>query len=254
MQPLKSRRGTGLTESLVALALAGVVMAAATRGLSQHVRTRRERDDQARADDIVQVVRDVLRAELDHAEPGPRLLGDSAVQLASTRVLALPCDVTPTRLTLPSSAGWWSSAQVGDSVALIDTLRGAEWRTAVVATSTVRASARCPTGGTRLSLAVPLPSSVPALLLPSRVWRVVRYVAYRAGDGTWWMGERSCAPGCASAQPIAGPLAPPSQGGLRLSLVVGNNARPIALDVTARTVLHGRRAAVSARIPLAAVP
>lgn len=254
MPALKARGGTGLAESLVALALAGVVMASAGRGLSQHLRQRRERDDQARADDVVQVVRDVLRAELDHAEPSPRLLGDSAVQLASTRVHAVPCDVTPSRLTLPASAGWWSSARAGDSVALVDTLLGVEWRAAVVATSTRPASARCPLGGTRLTLAVPLPSTVPALLLPARVWRVVRYLVYRAGDGTWWLGERTCTPSCGSAQPISGPLVSPSQGGFRLSLVLGLDGRPVALDVAARAVINGRSSAMSARLPLAAAP
>lgn len=251
---MRRRLGMGLAESLVVLVLAGVVMASAGRGLNQHLRLRRERDDQARADEIVQVVRDVLRAELDHAEPVPYLLGDTAVQLASTRLAVVACDLVAARLTLPASAPSWSAPHAGDSLALIDTLTGVEWRTAVAATGTQRANARCPAGGTRLTLASATPSSVPALLLPARVWRVVRYVAYRASDGDWWLGERSCTPGCAPAQPIAGPLLPPNQGGLRFAFVPGPDGRHLALDVSARAVVGGGLSAMSARLPFAVVP
>lgn len=255
MPALKPRPGTGLAESLVALALAGVVMAAASRGLSQHVRLRHERDDQSRADEIVRVVRDVLRSALGHADPAAvRLFGDTAVQVASSRVVAVACDQLAARLVFPSSAAWWSAPRTGDSLALLDTLTGAEWRTALVATGTQRASARCPSGGTRLTLAAPPPASTPALLLPGRVWHTVRYLAYRSGDGSWWLGERSCAPACGSAQPIAGPLVPPSGAGFRLALVLAWDGRPVALDVSARAVVGSRSSAMSARLPLAAVP
>jgi len=254
MSALKPRPGYGLVEALVSLALSGVVMAAASQGLAQHLRLRHERDEQARADDIVQVVRDVLRAELDHADPAVQVLGDTAVQLASSRVVAFACDQSASRLVLPASELWWSAPHAGDSLALIDTVTGSEWRTAVLATGTQHASARCPMGGTRLTMAVPPPSTVPALLLPGRVWRTVRYLVYRGGDGAWWLGERSCTPACGSAQPVAGPLLSPSRGGLRLTLVLRPDGRPVALDVSARAVIGGRSSSMSARLPLAAVP
>lgn len=254
MSPLKLRGGGGLAESLVALALAGIVMAAASRGLSQHLRLRRERDDQARADEIVRVVRDVLRAELDHSAPDIRLFGDTAVQLAASRVTAVACDLAPARLVLPASAEWWSTPRPGDSLAILDTLTGFEWRTAVVATATQHASARCASGGIRLLLAGPPPSTVPALRLPARVWRTVRYVSYRASDGDWWLGERSCISACGSAQPIAGPLLSPGQGGFRLRLVAVPGGRSVALDVSARTAVRGRSSAMASRLPLAERP
>lgn len=254
MPVLKRRSGTGLAESLVALALAGVVMAAASHGLSQHLRLRRERDDQSRADEIVRVVRDVLRVEVGHADPAVRLLGDTAMQLASSRVVAVACDLVSTRLVIPATAAWWSAPRAGDSLALLDTLAEAEWRTSVLATGTQRASARCPAGGTRLTLSAPPPASTSALLLPGRIWHTVRYVTYRAGDGSWWLGERSCAPACAAAQPIVGPLLPPGGAGFRLALVAGRDGRPVALDVSARAVVGGRSSVMSARLPLAATP
>jgi hypothetical protein len=254
MFALKPRGGTGLAESLVALALAGIVMAVASRGLSQHVRLRRERDDQARADEIVQIVRDVLRAELDHADPALRLLGDTAVQIASTRVIAVACDQSAARLVLPATAEWWSTARAGDSLSLIDTLSGAEWRTGVLATGAQRPSVRCTLGGTRLTLASAPPVTAATLLLPARVWRTVRYTTYRGSDGSWWLGERSCAAGCTSAQPIAGPLLPPVRAGFRLALVLDGSGLPLALDVAARAVVGGRASSMSARLPLVSMP
>jgi hypothetical protein len=252
MLALRPRLGFGLAESLVSLALAGVVMAAASRGLSQHLRLRRERDDQARSDEVVQVVRDVLRAELRHAAPTPQLLGDTAVQLASARVIGVACDQSSTALVIPATAGWWSAPRFGDSLAVLDTVTGAEWRTTVGATVAQRASLRCPLGGTRIAVAVP--PSAPARVLPVRIWRVVRYMAYRAGDGSWWLGERTCTPGCGSAQPVAGPLRPPSRGGLRLALVLDAGGRPVALDLSAKAAIGSRSSSVTARLPLAALP
>lgn len=248
------RRGAGLAELLVTLALSGVVMATASRGLVQHVRQSRDREAQAQADGIVRDVQEVIRGELGHADVDPRLRGDTALDLASLRTVALACEASAARLVLPAASGWWSPPKVGDSVAVLDTLTGAEWRSAVVATGTQRASVACPAGGTRLTLAAAPPASVPTGLLPVRIWRLARYMAYRAGDGTWWLGERACLPECGTAQPVAGPLLPPSQGGFRLALVLAGDGRPAALDLTVRAVVRGRAARLSARIPLASVP
>jgi hypothetical protein len=90
--------------------------------------------------------------------------------------------------------------------------------------------------------------------VPARIWRIVRYVAYRASDGAWWMGARTCQPVCGSVQPIAGPLMAPSSGGWRLTFVLSSDARPVALDLQVRATVGGRTAALTARIPVAAVP
>ncbi len=251
---MTTRRGTGLAELLVTLALSGVVMATAARSLVLHVRLQRDRAAQTQADEIVRDVHAIVRAELGHADGHVGVLGDTAIELASLRAFAVACDVATTRLYLPSSIVWWSPARVGDSVAVLDTLAGREWRTAITATGTQHASARCPAGAIRLTLAAAPPATVAVMLLPVRVWRVVRYVAYRAGDGTWWLGERSCLPGCGSAQPIAGPLLAAAQGGWRLALVAGRDGRPIALDVSVRAGINGRRSGMMARIPMGGIP
>jgi len=251
---VSARRGAGLAELLVTLVLSGVVMATATRSLVHHVRLQRDRAAQAQADEIAGDAVAILRAELGHADGNPRVLGDTAVELASVRVVAVACERSAVRLVLPASAGWWSPPRTGDSVAVMDTLTGREWRAAVAATGTQHATASCPSGGARLTLATQPPPSVPVLLLPVRVWRVVRYTAYRAGDGSWWLGERSCLPVCGSAQPVAGPLLAPAQGGWRLAMVPGPEGRPVALDVGVRTAVRGRAAGVFSRIAVASVP
>lgn len=253
MPSLTSRRGTGLAELFVALALGGVLMSAAARGLVLQMRQRADREAQGRADDVVRGVRDVLRAELAHASGEVRVLGDTALQLASLRVVAVACDLTAPRVVVPTQE-WWSAPRAGDSLAVRDTLTGVEWRTTVVAVATQRASAACPTGGQRLTLASVPPASVPMLRLPLRVWRTVRFVTYRASDGSWWLGERSCAPGCGAPQPIAGPLLPSAQGGMQLRAVLDAAGRTWACDLTVRAAVGARTATVSARLPLAEAP
>lgn len=251
---MRRRDGTGLAELLVSLALAGVILAAATRGLAQHLALHRERDARSRAAEIVREVHEVLRAELGHAVGDVRVLGDTAVEVASLRSLARACHQDVARLVLPTSEPVWSAPRAGDSLAVMDTLSRSEWRTVIAVAGTQRASAECPAGGTRLTLQTALPASVPARALPVRVWRTVRYVAYRAGDGSWWLGERLCPSGCGAAQPIAGPLLSPTQGGLRLRAVLGADGRPNFLDVSARAVVATHTAIQFARLPLPTAP
>ncbi len=247
------RRGTGLPELLVALTLTGVVLATASRGLLQHLRQQRDRDAQARAENVVRDVMGVLRSELAHASGESMLLGDTAMQLSSLRTSAIGCDLVAARLVIPSDVGWWSAPKAGDSVAVTDTLTGLEWRAGVTATGTQHASSRCPAGGTRVTLSAVPPPSVPILLVPSRIWRTVRYTVYRASDGLWWLGERNCTPGCGAAQPIAGPVLSPSQAGLRLSVVRYVDGIAAAIDLSVRVTLDLHTAAGSARLPLATV-
>jgi len=251
---MRRRAGVGLTELLVSLALAGVIVAAATRGLVQHLALHRTRDARSRAAEIVREVHEVLRAELAHAAGDVRVLGDTALELASLRVLARACYQDPVRLVLPAAEPGWSAPRAGDSVGVMDTLSRVEWRTVIVAAGTQRASAECPNGGVRLTLGTALPQTVPARAVPARVWRTVRFVAYRAGDGAWWLGERLCAAGCGAAQPIAGPLLAPSQDGFRLRAGPGIDGRVLFLDVSARAVVATYPAQLSSRLPGPAAP
>ncbi len=252
--PALTRRGVGLPELLISLALGGVIVATAATGLLQQVRRQRDREDRARADAIVREVVEILRAELSHATGAVRVLGDTAVQLESQRLLAVACETLGARLVLPTAADWWSGPRPGDSLAVVDTLTRAEWRAGVAAVGTQRASPACPSGGVRLTLSAPPPATVPVLALPVRVWRVARFTAYRAGDGLWWVGERSCGGTCGVAQPVTGPVRPPAVGGLRFGVHADAEGRAVALDLEVRALIGGGAAAASARLPLASVP
>lgn len=251
---MKPRRGTGLAELLVALALASVIMATAARTLMQQTQWHRDRTAQAQADDVVREVHDVLRAELAHVAGLPRIVGDTALDLASLRIVATACERDSTRLVMPASERWWSPPRAGDSLAVIDTLTGVEWRSIIVAVATQRASDHCPAGGTRLTLWGAPPPTVAVLALPARVWHATRYVEYRASDGTWWLGERSCTPVCGAAQPIAGPLRSAALGGLRLSPLTGANGVVRAFDLSVRATMGARTASLYARLPVAVAP
>lgn len=244
-----TRRGVALPELLVALALGGVVMATALRGVTQHVRWRRDRDAQARAEWAARDVLAVLRAELSHGSGAPVVLGDTALQLSSVRAFDTACDVSAGRPVLASAA--WSAPRAGDSLAVIDSLLRTEWRAAIAAVGVIHASARCPSGGMRITPTAALPVPAVPMALPVRVWRVARYVLYRGGDGSWWLGERGCTPICGAAQPVAGPLLPPPQGGLRMTMRLDADGRPQAVDVSVRALVGGRIARLSARIPVA---
>lgn len=251
---MSARRGAGLVELLVTVALAGVMAAAISRSAVQHLRWQRSRAAAAAADEIVREVHEVLRAELSHAATAVRLLADTAIEIASIRGLAIACELSPNRFVLPASTLWWSAPKSGDSLAVIDTLRRSEWRTVVTSAGAQRASVACPSGGLALTLAEAVPATAPALVLPARIWRTERYVTYRSGDGTWWLGQRSCASACGSVQPITGPLLPPVQDGFRLAFAPDGAGRPHAIDVRVRADVSGRSASRSARIPLSATP
>ncbi|MBI2406875.1 MAG: hypothetical protein HYV19_01050 [Gemmatimonadetes bacterium] len=246
------RRGTGLAELVLSMALGGVIAAAATRGLVQHLRLQRAREATARAEAIVRDVHDVLRAELAHAAPNVQVLGDTALQVASVRVFTRACQLDASRLVIPAAESWWSAARAGDSVALMDTLMRAEWRGAVATVGTLRTAPACPAGGTRVTLAAPLPPTVPANAVPVRLWRVVRYTVYRAADGAWWLGERICAPLCGAAQPIAGPLLAPAASGFRVLAVRDGAGVMYAVDLVVRAVVDDREVRRTARIAVEA--
>ena len=53
-----------------------------------------------------------------------------------------------------------------------------------------------------------------------------RFTLYHAGNGDWMLGWRRCAPislVCGVVQPVAGPLRPPSSGGLRIRALTAPN-------------------------------
>jgi hypothetical protein len=234
------RPGYLLAEALCALALAGLLAAAAALMLSGarrslHASERRDRAERAERETLA-----ILRESLAGAD-GIILRGDTAVEFDLLVGTGVVCSREPAALVLPpptSRSGppltlltqpigpedvvairtsaitdeddeWWigvvDSAQVRQLPGVCDPASG--WRSVVDADAEVL----------RLKLLDPLPASV-EVGAPVRLGRRGRMTLYHAGGGDWMLGWRRCHPWievCGAVQPIAGPLRPPSAGGLR---------------------------------------
>jgi hypothetical protein len=232
------RRGATVAELAIALLLAGVAAAlGAGILLAAERRSRRDGDDGIAA----QVTRDVLHvlgAEIAAARWDAIIVrGDTALELQAHVGVSVACVAAGDVLVLPSSTTslgdpysvWRSPPEVGDVIVVWDTAgTGAWFSTPADSVSSVASGAGCVAGGPFRSLAdslaqlsvtrVRLTASLPAGVAPGapvRVFRLLRWMLYRGGDGRWWLGQRRCSiSACGSAQPVAGPLASPADSGL----------------------------------------
>jgi hypothetical protein len=257
---MRLRRGHFLAEALCALALAGVLMASAglvLTGARRRLEVSEHRDRTERAGrEAAEVVRHVLDTGSgivlrgDTAVEVDMLLGASVVCSVEPRAVVLPPPrdgtgltllpqaVTPddlVALRLPSDAEeeWWYGAidavQEHRLPGVCDAARG--WRSMGDAAAPVL----------RLLLRDPVPADV-ATGTPVRVIRRGRFTLYRAGSGEWMLGWRRCLPvgeGCGVVQPVAGPLASPRDGGLRVGWLSGG---AVGIAVEARGAGGGRGA------------
>lgn len=238
---LKRTGATTLAELCIALVL-GFVAAALGGGvlLAAERHARRDRDA-GRESQAIRDVAHVLATEVASARVGSIVVrGDTAIDIASHVGASVACRVGTTELVLPSVStslalpytSWRQVVEVGDQVVVWDATAGGVWVSARVDTVSARTDgAGCAADGafrtaadsaarfavTRLRVASPLPTGV-VRGAPVRVFRDVRWVLYRSGDRSWWLGQRRCTGACAAAQPVAGPLAPPADSGLAFGL------------------------------------
>ena len=234
---MTSRRGAGLAELIVALTLAAIVSAAgvaALRGTERYMQRARVTSDARRtlrdaesvlATDLRSAWSDSVRVRGDTAVDFYGEIGVSAVCTVSSAVLILPPDASSTGAPYSS---WRAVPEAGDVLSVFDTAGGGVWRVALVdsASTPVNGGGCKPSGGllsaadsiarrtfTRVVLRTSL-SPVPLIGTPVRVARPGRYALTRAADGSWSLSYRRCTGSCAVAQPVAGPLASPSDSGL----------------------------------------
>jgi hypothetical protein len=257
--PLTGRRGATVAELAVALLLAGVAAALGAGMLvSTERRVRREGDDSHAA----QTIRDVMHAmesDLASARWNTVLIrGDTAVDLEAHVGTSVACVATGALLVLPAAttslgepwSSWRYPPEFTDVVAVWDSSGAGSWFTASIdSVSEPGAGAGCAAGSpfrsiadslsqrpvVRLRLASPLPAAVgPGA--PVRVFRGVRWALYRGGGGSWWLGQRRCTATCGAIQPVAGPLASPTDTGL--AFVAGSDG---GMTVMLRAVSATRR-------------
>lgn len=161
---------------------------------------------------------------------------DTAVEFMSAIGASTICTVpAPNRVTLPPDTltsgrvltAWVTTPDTGDFVAVLHDSSAItptrSWqRFRVASFASVSTISSCPPSSLLTSSAdvisgarsyeVTLPSYATIAATrgaPVRFMRRVRYSAYRAGDGLWYLGYRRCgAIACAGIQPLSGPYSP----------------------------------------------
>lgn len=268
----RARRGTSLPAVLVGLTLSALVVSllgSAMVGLLRHAHRLHARE-QARAQ--LGQAAGVLAAELQGAAAAPSptdvgdllLVSDTAVEVRAPVGGGVACAVGADLVELLESSpvgapavGWWSDApEPGDVAHVHDdgaqpTWRDDAWhaREVVAVERSVTACVtgpfatwRAPGAQLRLRLAgAPLPATVTAGA-PVRVTRRRRYVHYRAGDGTWQLGQREWSTSVGALQPVAGPLAARTAVAPGLSIAAVGAPDVARLELVARVeqrVLRG---------------
>lgn len=237
---MRLSRGHSLVEALCALALGGVLAAAA--GLMM-AGTRRALDDAelrtlgGRAErEAVAIVRKAMSAgesivlHGDTAVELDLLIGASVVCATESRALVLP----PTRPLASASLSAMPQLPTADDVVLVRRFDGspdgAWWYGVIDSVAERRAPTRCtaadgwrhPADSSATLLRIVLDDSVPADLSAGAELRVVRrgrFALYHIGGGEWAVGWRRCHPWngvCSTIQPVASPLRPPSAAGFRV--------------------------------------
>lgn len=251
---MQLRRGYLLAEALCALALAGLLGAAAATALSGARRSLRASEQRDVAERAALDAVGVLRAALESGSV-LALRGDTAVDLDLLMVVAPVCGIEPRAVWLPSAetaanAPLTAALQSpgADDVAAFRLAAAPTdppiWDEVVVDSVVARVSGGCDSGTGWSAVAddaaprwrVVLRDTVPTALAAGdlvRVGRTGRFTLYHAGSGEWMLGWRRCAPislVCGVVQPVAGPLRPPSAGGLRIRAL--NN--PLRWEIEAR--------------------
>jgi hypothetical protein len=239
----------------MALALAGVLAAAAALALtgarrSLHAAERRERAERAERDAVA-----ILREALSTGD-AVLVRGDTAVDLDVLLGVSVLCAVEPRALILPPLSGAGALTAMpqeparDDLVAVrLDSTEESWWYGVVdslqsrVIPGVCDAATGWQLGGTSAPvLRLVLMDTIPAEVRGGSAVRLARrgrFTLYHAGSGEWMMGWRRCHPWlelCGVVQPVAGPLRTPSASGLRFRALEG----PSRLEILATGADGGR--------------
>lgn len=229
-----ARRGVTLIELVVAMALATVVLAAATGTFVRQRRDASEHAARARAESQLRAALGELHAALEGMSPSAGDLGqgearDTAIQLRAVVASAVSCDAGVGQVEIAADdtgaarpSGVASAPRIGDTL-WWRASGEPSWtarRVAVVATRLGACAVAGPTPQPLLRLAFGSPDTIPRGV-PLRLTRQERFTFYRAGDGSWQLGVsewsdvlRAFAP----PQPVAGPFRLLAPDGARTGL------------------------------------
>lgn len=242
------RRGFSLVELLVAMVVAGVVLALLTlTGLRQQRLIADLFDDAALSGQLREasaLLPTDLRV-LGSAAGDLREARDTALEARGTIASAVVCDTARGSVVLAAGTdsadtytSYATSIQPGDTAWLYQSVNGNEsWVPRAINSVAATAAGRCaPIGpllraevAARARTAITLDSAVDAAVIgrPLRVTRSLRLSLYRSSDGTWNLGERDWNPSTQrfnSIQPLAGPFLPANTAGLTFEYLDSNRA------------------------------
>ena len=226
-------RGATLIELLVGLVISLMVVMTALGTAARYHRSGSTVLEWMNVRGQLRSAADILAGELvGISMTGDSLLAatDTSVEFRSAIGASMICLVpSANRITLPPDSlvsgrilsSWALPPDSGDTVLLYQEASSpapAKWiRRQVISFTAVRPFTGCPAAAGLISAAelagagsaydVTLDGDV-ALAhsgTPVRIVRRVRYSMYKAGDGHWYLGYRSCTPSCAGIQPVSGP-------------------------------------------------
>ena len=235
---IRGRAGVTLAELVIALAVAGIVLALLT---AISVREQRVFSDLAQRAALAAQLRDastILPVDLRALSPASgdvRDARDTAIELRATIASGVVCDTAANGLILAPPLGdngavyatSMAAVSPGDTAWLLDAGDSASsWRPFAVTFAGSARAGQCAAGGPRLPPSIvalsrgqlTLSGNIPsgAVGMPLRVTRPMRFSIYRASDGAWYLGERdwnAAALRFNIVQPVAGPLLSPASGG-----------------------------------------
>jgi prepilin-type N-terminal cleavage/methylation domain-containing protein len=210
-----TRRGFTIVELLIALVLTGIIAGTATLSLLRQQRTHLAIGAVSDAERQLASATTIVAQQFRFLDQGDLVAGearDTALQVRAPVASSIACGSSSGSVVfLPDSdglrlTGILSEPQAGDSLWWnVDTA----WKSVEVrGVSSVNTScvAPIPVSGRATRLILSRNDTIPAGAF-LRVTRPVRYVVYRAGDGSWQLGLREWSGTTFSApQPVAGPF------------------------------------------------
>ena len=253
-------RGFSLVELLVAMVVAGIVLAGVGKALLGAQRFYSAQAQVLEVQQNVRVVAQVLQQEIRGLDAGDGdivAMSDTAITVKAPRVFAVTCaepDVARGTLVVRNSltSGLRAVDPARDSVLVFRDgdptiatddrwLRSSLSATGVAGCADGAAGSRLTLGGVAGGLAQ-LDGVGPGS--PVRAFEVVRYRLYGDGDGIWWLGTQSFTGGGWSVtSPIAGPLRP--RDGLAFAFLGAGGERASSASAVhlVRVVVRGRSSA-----------
>jgi hypothetical protein len=224
-----NRRGLGLAEVVVALALTGVIGAMTTRLLLSTALRLRDRSERMAEEHALRVAAGVFRAALESlghdSAGGADLLskGISGFSARAVRAVGVACFAGPGLLVARADTSWWRALRdpvAGRDSILAGRLDNPSWR--VFALQAAPSSTRCPDGSSAIALPIAPASALAGLDAgsPLLVYETVELRQYSSAPDQW-LGARLLG----TAQPIQPFAGPMTATGLALTYL-GRNGLP----------------------------